>query len=115
MQRVTPELGEAFGPVEEALREIFVPALFRSLKEGVPARENTSLPVKQTGLAVSDPFQTAPENWTSSFVITGHSVVSLRGQVVFRTADHLTCLRGGRLDVRQRGWKRAEEALTAAL
>ena len=28
VQRVTPGVGEAFGPVEEALREIFVPALF---------------------------------------------------------------------------------------
>ena len=31
VQRVTPGVGEAFGPVEEALREIFVPALFRGL------------------------------------------------------------------------------------
>ena len=31
VQRVTPGLGEAFVPVEEALREIFFPALFRGL------------------------------------------------------------------------------------
>ena len=54
MQRVTPGVGEAFGPVEEALREIFVPALCRGLSEGLPTRENTRLPVKQTGLALSD-------------------------------------------------------------
>ena len=36
LQRVTPGVGEAFGPVEEALREIFVPSLFKGLKEGVP-------------------------------------------------------------------------------
>ena len=47
--------------------------------------------------------------------ITGHLVEALRGQVVFRTDDHLACLQGGRLDVRHRGDKRAEEALTAAL
>ena len=29
LQRVTPGVGEEFGPVEESLREIFVPALFR--------------------------------------------------------------------------------------
>ena len=28
MQRVTPGIGDAFGPVEKALRETFVPALF---------------------------------------------------------------------------------------
>ena len=55
VQRVTPGVGEAFGPVEEALREIFVPALFRGLTEGVPERENTRLLVRQAGLAMPDP------------------------------------------------------------
>ena len=65
-------MGEAFGLVEEALREIFVPALFRGLSKGLLGRENTRLPVKQMGLALLDPVQTAPENWTASYVITGH-------------------------------------------
>ena len=115
VQRVTPGVGEVFGPVEEALREIFVPGLFKGLREGVPERENTCLPVKQAGLALSDPIQTAPENWTASCVIIGHVVEALRGQVEFRTADHLACLREGRTAVRKRGEIRAEEALTAAL
>ena len=33
VQRVTPGVGDTFGPVEEALREIFVPALFEGLRE----------------------------------------------------------------------------------
>ena len=36
VQRVTPGVGEAIGPVEEALMEIFVPALYEGLWEGVP-------------------------------------------------------------------------------
>ena len=52
IQRVTTGVGEAFGPVEESLREIFVPALFRGLLEGLPKRKNTRLPVKQAGLAI---------------------------------------------------------------
>ena len=52
VQRVTPGVGEAFGPVEEALRDIFVQAPFESLREGVPEREITRLPVKQAGLAL---------------------------------------------------------------
>ena len=71
--------------------------------------------MKQAGLALPDPIKTAPENWTASCVITGHLVAALRGQVVFLTADHSACLRGGRLAVRHRGEKRAEEALTAVL
>ena len=95
MQRVTPGVGGVFYPVEESLREVFVPALFQGLTEGLPTRENTCLPAKQADLAIPDPVKTAPENWTASCVITGHLVAALRGQAVFRTADHTACLRGG--------------------
>ena len=71
--------------------------------------------MKQAGLAIPDLVKTAPENWTASCVITGHLVAALRGHVVFLTADHSACLRGGRLAVRHWGEQRAEEALTAAL
>ena len=89
VQRVTPGFGDAFGPVEVVLKEIFVPALFQGLQEGVPERGVTRLPVKQAGLALPDPSQTAPENWTASCVITGNLVAALRGQVEFRTAYHI--------------------------
>ena len=88
MQRVTPGVGDAFGPVEVALKEIFVPALFQGLQEGVPELGITRLPVKQAGLALPDPSQTAPENWTASCVITGHLFAALRGQVEFRLSPH---------------------------
>ena len=94
MQRVTPGVGAAFAPVEEALQEVFLPDLFRGLTEGLLTRENTRLPVKQAGLDIPDPVLTAPENWTSSCVITGHLVAALRGQTTFRTDDHTACLRG---------------------
>ena len=87
-------MGEAFGPVEEALRDIFILALFRALSEGLPGRENTRLPVKQAGMALPDPVHTTPENLTVSSVITGHLVAALRGQVVFQTANHSACLLG---------------------
>ena len=115
MQRVTTGVGEAFGLVEEALREMFVPALFKGLREGVPESENTLLPVKQAALDLPDPVQTAPENWTASCVTTGHLVAALTGQLVFRTADHSACLRMGRMVMHKQGKKRSEEALTAAL
>ena len=46
MQRVTPGIGDDFGPVEKALRETFVPALVEGLGDGVPERGITRLPVK---------------------------------------------------------------------
>ena len=115
MQRVTPGVGDAFGPVETALKESFVPAMFEGLGKGVPERGVTRLPVKLAGLALPDPSQIAPENWTASCVITGHLVAALRGQVEFQTADHSACLREGRAAVWIRGQRRAEEALMAAL
>ena len=115
VQRVTPGVGAAFGLVEEALWEVFVPVLFRGLTEGLPTRKKNHLLVKQTGLAIPDPVKMAPENWTAYFLITGHLVAALRGQAAFWTADHTACLRGVRLAVRHRGEQRAEEALTVAL
>ena len=115
VQRVTLRVGDAFGPVEEALKEIFVPALYEGLREGVPERGITCLPVKQAVLALPNPTQTAPENWTASCVITGHLVAALRGQVEFRTADHSACLREVQTAVRRRVQSRTEEALMASL
>ena len=35
------------------------------------------MPVKQAGMALPDPTQTAPANWQASCVITGHLVKGL--------------------------------------
>ena len=75
----------------------------------------THLSVKQEGLALPDPSQTAPENWKASCVITGHLGSALRVQVEFLTADHLACLWEEQMAVWRRGQQRAEESLTAAL
>ena len=81
VQRVTPGIGDAFGPAEKALRETFMPALFEGLGERASERGVTHLPVKQAGLDIPDPNQTAPEKWIASCVNTGHLVAALRGQV----------------------------------
>ena len=115
MQWVTPGIGNDFGPVETAPRETFVLELFEGLSNSVPEKGVTRLPVKQAGLALPDPTQTAPENWTVSYVITGHLVAALRGQVEFWTEDHSACLWEGWTAVWRRGQRRVEEALTATL
>ena len=80
MQRVTPNIGDNFRPVEQALRDDFIPVLFQGLGEGKPGRGVTCQPVKQSGLVLPDPKKTTPENWTVSCVITGHLVTEIRGQ-----------------------------------
>ena len=46
MQRVTPGIGDAFGPVEEEVKTAFIPELFHSVGDGAPGRAITRLPVK---------------------------------------------------------------------
>ena len=46
MHRVTPGIGDAFRPVEKALRETFLTAIFEGLGEGVMERGVTHLSVK---------------------------------------------------------------------
>ena len=62
LQWITPGIGYAFGPVEQALWETFIPALFQGLGDGTPGQGVTRLPVKQEGLALPDPTKTVPEN-----------------------------------------------------
>ena len=80
MQRVTPGIGDAFGPVYEALWETFFPALFQGLGEMTPGRGVTCLLNKQAILALQYPTKTASENWKAYCIITGHLVAALRGQ-----------------------------------
>ena len=101
MQRVTPGIGNVFRPVEEEIAKAFLQVLLEGEGDGAPGRDITRLPVKQAGMALPDPILTAPENWQASCVITGHLVSALRGQVPFRTADHVACLQDGRAAVRR--------------
>ena len=62
VQRVTPVISNAFGPVEEEISKAFLPALFEGAGYGAPGRDITRLPVKQAGMALPDPTWTAHEN-----------------------------------------------------
>ena len=81
----------------------------------IVGRGVTRLSVKQAGLDLPDPTKTAPENWMASCVITGHLVAALRGHEVFKTADHLACLREGRTTMPKRSVLMAEEALAETI
>ena len=61
VQRVTPGIGNAFGPVEEEIATAFLPELFKGVGDGAPGRAITCLPVKQVGLALPDPMRTSPD------------------------------------------------------
>ena len=88
MQQVTPDIGDAFGPVETALWYALLLSLFQVVGEGNPWQGVPRLSFKQAGLALPDPTNTAPENWTASCVITRHLVAAFMDQEEFRTAYH---------------------------
>ena len=81
MQRVTPDIGKVFHPVEDALREAFLPALFSGASYKIPGRAVTDLSVNQAGISLPEPTNTAGSNWTVSCVITVHPVAELRVKV----------------------------------
>ena len=79
MQRVTPNIVDAFGPAKKAIWESFMSSLFQGVGEGMPGREVTLFPVKEEVLDLPDPILKAPEKWTDSCVITEQLITSLRG------------------------------------
>ena len=88
MQRVNPDIGDAFRLVYMALWDAFVPEVFQGVVEETPGWGVTRLPVKQTVLELPDIIKTSTENLIVSCVITGHLVAALMGQGKFKNADH---------------------------
>ena len=115
MQPVTLGIGNAFGPVEMAIKETFVPGLFEGLGEGASEQGITCLSVKQAILDIPEPTLASPENRTATCVITGHLVAVLRVQVKFRTEDYSAYLREVRTAVWRQRKQRVEEALAATI
>ena len=102
MQSFTPDIEDALGPLEQTLRESFIPSLFHDLKEGTPGRGVTRIPVKQAVLTLPEPTKTDPKNCTAFCDITVNLVAALRGQEEFRTEDHEAYLQEGREEVHNR-------------
>ena len=68
-----------FQAVEDELWEKLLPSFFNGITYQIPQMAITGLPVKQAGIALTDPTQTLGENWTESYVIIGHLVAALSG------------------------------------
>ena len=59
VQCATPDIGMAFQPVEDELQDTFLPDLFQGATPQISGRVITSLPVKQAGITLPNPNQTA--------------------------------------------------------
>ena len=94
VQRVTLDIGAVFQPVEDALREAFLPDLFKVATYQIPGRVITSMPVKQDSIDIPDLNQNAGSNWTTLCVITIHLVTALHGTAEFWSGDHAILMGG---------------------
>ena len=84
LQRVLPNCGEAFAPLESAIREQFLPALLGEKHAiGDELRLITQLGVKAAGLGILNPVTTAVDNYTSSHSITEPASDSLLSSAPF--------------------------------
>ena len=114
VQRVTLDISMELHPIEDTLRNVFFPALFKGPRSQIPGRVVTGLPVQQDGIFLPDPPQTAISNWMVSCVIKGKLAAALLRTAEFWLGDHELLIRKGRDETRRRHAEDAETALVAA-
>jgi hypothetical protein len=78
VQRVTPNLTQAFAPLEMAISQVFLPALLNSsIEEATQLRPLIALPVRHGGLGILDPTTTNAHCYSASTNITSLLTESL--------------------------------------
>ena len=87
---------EVFHPVEDALKEEFLPELFKLAGTYMPGCEVTQTPVNYYGIALPDMNMSIPEKWNSSCLISGPLVDTLQVWIYFCSGDHFMLIKYGR-------------------
>jgi hypothetical protein len=116
LQRVLPDSGDAFAPVEEAIANAFLPALLQE-QAGLPERLRNllALPVRQAGIGIPSPGSTAAGSYAASFDCTRLLAQSLRDGTDLDVVAYRAGIRAGRLDSSKTRTMVAEAALTSLL
>ena len=70
LQRVIPGCGDLFQPLEDIIRQQFLPAVTGQASRSALEREIISLPPRDGGLGIPDPTKTADKHYTQSRKIT---------------------------------------------
>ena len=119
VQRTIENIGGSFAPIEQAISKEFIPTLFDRTDFNDTDKQHLrnvfSLPVKEAGLAISNPTTTAETNFKSSTLITTHIVAALRGRTKFEHHKHVQISRQCRSELRQRKKTASEEKLNRIL
>ena len=69
IQRTIPDIGSLFSPLEECIRETFIPAVI-GRKVSDLERRILSLPVRYGGLGIPNPIATSESEYKSSKIVT---------------------------------------------
>ena len=102
LQRVTPDVGEAFAPVEEAIRESFLPALLG--EEGAVSEDLRTLAswgTHRAGIGVPDPQKTADACLGASRSACDTLTKSLLERTELDLDGHKKCAYDARLEARR--------------
>ncbi len=116
VQRVVSAIGPQFSTVADEISSKFLPALFgASLKDSDPRLQLARLPVKQAGLALPSPVDTAESNYRDSTCAVSHLLAALRGRQDFRSAYHLEVIATVKAAVLKRRTELHEATLAAVV
>jgi hypothetical protein len=101
VQRVTPNLTQAFAPLEMAISQVFLPALLNSsIEEAATLRPLIALPVRHGGLGILDPTATTAHCYSASTNITSLLTESLIHGTPLCALEHRKTAASGRLEAK---------------
>ena len=93
LQRTVPGVGSLMGPIEDSLRDAFLPALFGGEEVSTNLREILFHSVKRGGLGIPYPWMLAEHKYNTSKSSSEVLVVSLLGGTNINYVAHKCCVR----------------------
>jgi hypothetical protein len=116
VQRVVRDVGNKFGTVREAMHRSFLPYLLKEmLPYNDPLHMLAALPVKSSGLALTDPVESADANFRASEVTNSHIIQVMRGKEIFSLQDHRTITSKVKAEIKKQKEAGQKSALVAIL
>jgi hypothetical protein len=116
LQRVTPHIDQAFAPVEAAIAQHFLPALFNaSVDDVAKLRPLLALPVRKGGLGIPDPTTTGHTCYLASTTITSLLQDSLVKSLPLCAQEHRKTAANNRQEAKSRLTDYHIDAITAIL
>ena len=94
LQSTVPGVGTLMGPIEEALREKFFPALFGGEEINANFWKILGHSVKNGGLVILDPRLSEDSAYNTSKAVSGELVDSLLGGTALNYVSHREYVRG---------------------